>query len=212
MATSFIRISSGLNRLHDLLLDYETRGMQSNVEIILQQSLKVMTTSVRDYMPASHRLAKRNQRAQQKRLETSSGRLWSGWGLREVVIHDDEGRSKKNPTEAADNYHYIRRKGSGANLRFTLVTGTNIRYAKYVDEGRPLWHKGRPKYNFKRLGRGKALQKISSFAQAQLNESLSDLERRGKAQSFRASGQRRDPRGRFAKASLPGGTIASFIG
>lgn len=207
--TDFIKIDSGITRLHKLLVDYQTKGLQSDVDAVLDQSIRVMTESVRYYMPARHRLAKRNPKALQKRLETATGRLWSGWGIRETVIHrDDDGR--RNPTEPSDNYYFVRQIGSGANTKYRLVTGTRVRYAEYVDEGRPKWHKGRPVYDFKRLGRQRALRIIGTFADTQLNESLSQLEKQSSKKSMQVRQQTRDKRGRFGPKK-PKGSIVHFI-
>ena len=212
MPTSIIQVDSGLRKLQKLLQNYEVQGLNARMDSILDEAINVMTTSVQLYMPARHRLSKRNPKAQQVRVETSTGRLWSGWGKRQSIVHSDEGKIKDNPTSPNDNYFYVKKIGSGAQLRFVLVTGTNIPYATYVDEGRPKWHKGRPEYDFKRLGRNRALRIIRGFADGALRSDVTALEKRSQAQSFRAIGQARGigPSGKKG-VFVPRGSITSFI-
>ena len=199
MAGVFISIDSDLIELQSVLENYTNKGLENTVDKISAQAVQVMTESVREFMPAGHRLATKSPGNIQRTTKTASGRLWSGWGVRQQVAHDDSGSKKKNPSSDGDNYWAIKKISTGSTIIHRITTGTTIPYSEYVDEGKPRWHKGRPKYDFKKYGRQKARGIIQEFARVQLSADVSQVTKRRASQSLQAKGQPRDVGGRFVR-------------
>ena len=198
-----------------LFKEYSDKGFYNEMDRIAQYSLNILTEEVKLFMPASHRLATRNFGASQRRLETSTGRLWSGWGVRKgpiVQIHESMPPSWRHNAALsgpADNIAEIRKRRTKGGASYSIIAGTTIRYAPYVNEGRPR-SPSRPIYDFIDQGFAEAEAEIVDYAIELLSSSIDSLERRFRQKSFIAQGRTRDKFGRFMKENTNGIKFSGF--
>lgn len=150
-----------------------------------EDALNIMTNLPRRFIPAAHRLA-----PQQRKRETATGRLWSGWGRR---INEQTDNPMSSP---ADNLAEI----ITTNGKTTVRAGTNTPYAHYVDEGRP-FGQGRPIYNFSGEAQGEIEDQIEKAEEVYADKLIGEERTRAKL-SLHAGRFRRSRGGQFAEKVL----------
>ena len=134
--SSLSRIDEEGKRMSSIIRIAEENLNEHAVDFV-ESVAYTITQKVRNYIPAQHRQAP----GQTDRYHTTAtGRLWSGFGVRRDV-------KTTAPEHPEDNIFRIRKTSQGA----TLELGTRIRYAIYVSQGRPSWHKGRTAYGFQMM-------------------------------------------------------------
>ena len=145
-----------------------------------QDAVNIMTDIPRNYMPAAHR-----HEEQQSPNTRATGRLWSGWGERRNV-------QTTNPASTdADNVVEIVRSQDEVDIK----VGTTIRYAGYVNVGRP-FGQGRPAYSFTEKGNEQIEYELQRAIEFYADE-LIEEEKLSVGSSIRARGRQRDVMGRF---------------
>ena len=190
-----VKVDGNFRNLQKALNVLSEQGLDVATNELANQAIDIMTRSVRSYMPASHRLAKKNPHAQQRTVLTSTGKMWSGWGERKTVIHTNE-HLYIRPTFPSDNYTNITKTNNKNAIRYKIEVGTHVDYAEHVDQGRPARHTGRRTYDFKKLGMQQASKEVSKLSKVMLENAVGQLNA-----SQRTSLRRRNVRGKFEKES-----------
>lgn len=121
-----------------------------------QQAMVVISTNVRKYIPAKHRLA-----PQQRALDTSTGRLWSSFGV-------PDPKTKNPEYTSTDNIADLINEGRS---KFSFEVGSNIFYGQYVNIGfNPLPDRYTPPYHFLELGLEDSEDQIQEYYEYQMIE------------------------------------------
>jgi len=143
----------------------------------------ILTQETKNLIPAAHRTA-----PGQKTTETATGRLWSSWGV------PDEVRTDNPDYDPSDNIHEVR--VTRANV--IVNVGTKVRYAEYVNDGRP---EGgdipRYTYFFREGGRANAASAVRDVFDKHVNEAMTPIESLSAVRRFNAARQKRSVSGRF---------------
>ena len=179
----------------------EIRALAQNFSNVMddfaEDALEVLTDIPRKYIPARHRTA-----ALQKRAETATGRLWSGWGIRRRVhayptyfIGKYEYPAQPPGSVTSDNIAEIQKMGGV----YKLTVGTNVPYANYVNEGRPRWHNGRPVYDFTEAANEEVSEKLDELFESYTNEAVGTKRVAALRQGIRSRRQAKNIAGRFTK-------------
>ena len=153
------------------------------MQAFADDAVNIMTEIPRLYIPARHRRADR-----QKTTETSTGRLWRGWGRRGrgFSVGNDE-------SSIADNIAWVDVNGEDVNV----TVGTTIPYAGYVNVGQP-FGQDRPEYLFSERG-NEQVEKELEKALEYYAGLLDPAEQRRVGPSIKARGRDRSASGRFLK-------------
>ena len=150
------------------------------IEEFAEDAVGIITEIPRNYMPARHR-----RQSMQHRLESATGRLWSGWGRRNNI------QTINSDSSFVDNIATIEKTGEEVRVQ----VGTTVPYAGFVDVGAP-FEQNRPEYLFTHRGNDlieKELEKLIQY----YTSGLSAEERRSVGPSIRARSRSRDVGGRF---------------
>ena len=144
-----------------------------------EDAKNIMTEIPRNFMPAAHR--------EHPAQKDPTGRLWSGWGERRNV-------QTSNPeSSATDNIADVERIGDSVRVS----VGTTIRYAGYVNLGRPEGQ-GRFQYDFTEHGSEQIEIELQRSIEYHMDQLIGD-EKRSVGSSLHARGRSREASGRFMK-------------
>ena len=151
----------------------------------------VLTNNTRKYIPASHRLA-----PGQKKKSTSTGRLWSSWGIGPVITD--------NPDYSDDDrIREVEVNREGSSLSAKIEVGTTVRYVNYVNDGHPK-NQDRVAYHFIEKGRLEAESLAIPVIEQAFLPFVKGQGRSKAKDSLQASSRRRNVIGRFAPGKLVG--------
>ena len=152
----------------DLLSEFKAIGgrVPSRTKSATVKAMNVITENTKKFIPAGHRLA-----PQQRALETSTGRLWSGFGVAdETGRHIQARRTLRRSTIESnfgkdDNLAILYNHGS----KFEFDVGTNVPYARYVNIGHnPLSGRYTPFYYFMEIGLQVSEDELNEIYQSEM--------------------------------------------